>query len=156
MKYLIKKNGPVIGGGLDSLVSALNNRISSIPQAGSSSMRFFGWELRLGLPGLGAPVSAERRTQMQDAMRQNRQRYGKSLASHTSILYELGQQVLVFSPKIGLFSENGVIESWVPTDDLLGPRNFTVRMDSGPLRKVNSSWLSPFPGQNPPWDQNNV
>ena len=82
MKDLIKKNGPIIGGGLNSLVSALNNRVSSIPHAGSSSMRFFRRELRLGLPGLGAPVSVERRTEMQAAMRQHRQRYGKWPVGH--------------------------------------------------------------------------
>ena len=116
-------------------------------------MRFFGRELRLSLPGLGAPLSSERHNEMQAAMRQHRQRYGKALKSHTSIQYELGQTVLVFSPKVGQFSETGVIEAWIPTDDLLGPHNFSVRMASGSLRKVNSSWLSPLPGQNQLHDQ---
>ena len=133
--------------GLDSLVCALNNRVSSVQDAGSVSQRFYGRKIRLGLPGLGIPLSAEKRNRMQAAMKQHRMRYGKALKTHNSIQYKLGQPVLVFLPKQGQFSETGVIEAWTPADDLLGPRNFSVRMSSGSLRRVNSSWLSPLPGQ---------
>ena len=129
--------------GLDSLVCALNNRVSSVQDAGSASQRFYGRELRLEMPGLKIPLSSEKRDRMQAAMKQ----HGKALKSHNSIQYKLGQQVLVFLPKQGQFSETGVIEAWTPADDLLGPRNFSVRMSSGSLRSVNSSWLSPLPGQ---------
>ena len=145
MKDLLKKNGSVIGGGLESLVAALNNRVSSVPQAASASTRFFGRELRLGLPGLSPPISVEKREKMMDAMRLHRKKYGKSLASHGTIQFKLNQPVLVFSPKIKQFSEKGHIHSWTPADDLLGPRSYTVRMDSGALRRVNASWMSPLP-----------
>ena len=142
--------------GLDSLVCALNNRVSSIQDAGSASQRFYGREIRLGLPGLEIPLSDEKRDRVQAAMQQHRMRYGKALKTHNSIQYKLGQQVLVFSPKQGQFSETGAIESWTPGDDLLGPRNFSIRMSSGSLRRVNSSWLSPLPGQHQENSQDNV
>ena len=62
-----------------------------------------------------------------------------------TILFELNQPVLVYSPKTKQFSETGHIHSWIPSDDLLGPRSYTVRMASGALRRVNSSWLNPLP-----------
>ena len=145
MKDLLKKNGAFIGGGLTSLVAALNNRVSSIPNAESASTRFHGRELSLDLPNLNPVISPEQRESMLEAMKLHRQRYNKSLASQGTILYELGQEVLVYSPKTKCFSDTGNISSWTPSDDQLGPRSYTVQMSSGAHRRVNSSWLSPLP-----------
>ena len=145
MKDLLRKNGISIGGGLSSLVAGLNNRVSSIPNAKSASTRFHGRELSLDLPNLNPVISTEQREAMLEAMKLHCQRYNKALASQGTILYELGQEVLVYSPKTKSFSDRGVISSWSPDDDQLGPRNYLVQMSSGANRQVNTSWLSPLP-----------
>ena len=131
---------------LDALICAMNNRVSSIIGAGSAAQRFYGWEIRLGLPSLGLPLSDEKRAQMQDAMQKHRTRYGKSLQTHNAVKYKIGQHVLVFSPKEKQFCDTGTVESWSPENDGLGSQDYNIRMESGSMCKVNSSWLSPLPG----------
>ena len=58
--------------------------------------------------------------------------------------------MLVFNPKEGQFCDTGTVESWSPENDGLGPRDYYIRMESGSMRKVNSSWLSPLPGAENP------
>ena len=145
MKDLLRKNSIIIGGGLPALVAGLNNRISSIPNALSAATRFHGRELSLDLPHLSPEISPEQREAMLEAMRRNRQRYNKSLASQGTICYEIGQDVLVYNPKTKSFSDRGVISGWNPDDDELGPRNYQVEMTSGATRQVNTSWLSVLP-----------
>ena len=135
----------MISSELDALICEMNNRFSSISGAGSAAQRFYWREIRLGLPSLGLPLSDEKLARMQEAMQKHRTRYGKALKTHNAVKYKIGQHVLVFTPKEGQFCDTGTVETWSPENDGLGPRDYSIRMESGSLRKVNSSWLSPLP-----------
>ena len=150
VKDMIEKNCPLYATDLAALMCALNNRILTVSGAGSAAQRFYGREAHLGLPTLSPVISEEKRAEMMNAMRNHRTRYGKSLQTHNAVKYCIGQKVLVFSPKEGQFCDTGTIESWSPENDGLGPRDYSVRMESGSLRKVTNSWLSPLPGAENP------
>ena len=132
---------------LDALICAMNNRVSSINEAGSAAQRFYGREIRLGLPSLGLPLSDEKHARMQEAMQQYRTRHGKTFKTHNAVQYKIGQHVLVFTPKEGQFCDTGTVESWTPGNDGLGPQDYSIRMESRSLQRVNSSWLSSLPEQ---------
>ena len=54
--------------------------------------------------------------------------------------------MLVFDPKLKLFSRDGRIVSYdPPPSDSLGPRDYMIEFEDGNTRKVNNEWIIKAP-----------
>ena len=76
----------------------------------------------------------------------HRERYRSKYKNTNVVNYDVGDSVLVFDPKLKLFSREGPIVSFdQPPSDSLGPRDYMIEFEEGNTRKVNSQWIIKAP-----------
>ena len=143
-------NPPRTAKNIQELTSAINNRPSGVPGGGSSYEKFFERRPLLHLPCLPKPVTPEEKSIITEKMKQHRERYRAKYVNTRLVDYNLGDEVLIFDPKLKTFSKEGTVHSFdPPPSDSLGPRDYTIQFKEGGTRRVNQQWLIPAPKPTP-------
>ena len=139
IKKMICKLGYLRDKEFQEMVWSLNFMASSRPGMGSPAMRLHGRDVQGPLP---SPPSSLTEEQVQALRRRHQELKDKAVQRQNARPeeFQVGDQVLVWSPRQKRFTEPGVIDSPMWGDNLVA-RSYKIIMESGRVRHVAAALI---------------
>ena len=102
-------------------------------------LRLTGLKPLMGLSALGVKITDEQRKVMNNALKKYRAKVADKRRRTTHEDYDIGEEILVFSPKTNRFLGKSDITSFISSTENQIPSSYYVTFANNQVRKVNQA-----------------